>query len=88
MGNVQNAASAHEVLWRHGTGWRVGRPWPGSPRAFGPVAFAAYAQGVLSRREAILLGVLALLVHGAVIYWVNQTADHRHCRWCRRKFRR
>ena len=29
-------------------------------------------KGILSRREAILLGVLALLVHGAVIYWVNQ----------------
>lgn len=73
MGNVQNAASALEVF-RH--------PLPGGElldlgRVFRePLALSrqlSTPRHVLSRREAVLLGVFALVLHGAVIVWVNQT---------------
>ncbi|MFJ4142905.1 energy transducer TonB [Pseudomonas sp. NPDC089734] len=73
MGNVQTAASAHEVPWRQtpsGELVDLGRPFR-EPlvlsrlhRTPGPV---------LGRREAILLGAFALVLHGAVIYWLSQT---------------
>ncbi|MFS2196537.1 energy transducer TonB, partial [Pseudomonas sp. Pseusp88] len=72
MGNVQTAASAHDVLWRrtpNGELVDLGRVWRG------PLALSrlhSTPKGVLSRREAILLGVLALVLHGAVIYALNQ----------------
>ncbi|TWD46217.1 energy transducer TonB [Pseudomonas sp. SJZ131] len=72
MGNVQTAAGAHEVLWRHAPSGELvdlGRV----PRVpLGQLRLQRAPKGILSRREAILLGVLALLVHGAVIYWLNQ----------------
>jgi protein TonB len=73
MGNVQSAASAREVF-RH--------PVPNGElldlgRAFRePLALSRLhrtPKRVLSRREVILLGVFALVLHGAVIVWVNQT---------------
>ena len=72
MGNVQTAASAQEVPWRHAPSGELvdlGRPYRG------PLALSrlhSTPKGVLSRREAILLGIFALVLHGAVIYWVNQ----------------
>lgn len=72
MGNVQTAAGAHEVLWRQAPSGELvdlGRP---HRVPLGQLRLQRLPKGILSRREAILLGVLALLVHGAVIYWLNQ----------------
>lgn len=72
MGNVRNATSALEVF-RH--------PLPGGElfdlgRVFRePLALSrlhSTPERVLSRREGVLLGVFALVLHGAVIVWVNQ----------------
>ena len=72
MGNVQSAASALEVFRR---------PLPGGElldigRVFRePLALSrlhSTPKRVLSRREVVLLGVLALVLHGAVIVWINQ----------------
>ena len=72
MGNVQNAASAHEVLWRQAPGDELVDLGRVHRVPLGQLRLQRAPKGILSRREAILLGVLALLVHGAVIYWVNQ----------------
>ncbi|MFJ2428590.1 MULTISPECIES: energy transducer TonB [unclassified Pseudomonas] len=72
MGNVQTAASAEELLWRQtpsGELVDLGRP---HRVPLGQQSLQRAPKGILSRREAILLGVLALLAHGAVIYWINQ----------------
>ncbi|MCF5602657.1 energy transducer TonB, partial [Pseudomonas syringae] len=68
MGNVQTAASAHDVPWRQtpsGDLVDLGRPF------LGPLALArlhSAPKPVLGRREAVLLGALALVFHAAVIY--------------------
>ncbi|GFM75368.1 hypothetical protein PSCICM_11870 [Pseudomonas cichorii] len=73
MGNVQTAASAHEVPWRQtpsGELVDLGRPFRG------PLAQSRLQRTpkpVLGRREGILLGAFALVLHGAVIYWLSQT---------------
>lgn len=72
MGNVQTAASAHDVLWRQAPSGELvdlGRP---HRLPLGQSRLQKTPKGSLSRREVILLGVLAVLVHGAVIYWLNQ----------------
>ncbi|WP_397450510.1 energy transducer TonB [Pseudomonas sp. NA-150] len=70
MAQVQTTANAFEVLWRpSGELVDLGRPHR-SPLAHSRLQ--STPKGVLSRREAILLGVFALVLHGAVIYWVNQ----------------
>jgi protein TonB len=72
MGNVQTAASAEELLWRQTPGGELvdlGRPHR-VPLA--QLRLQRAPKGILSRRETILLGVLALVVHGAVIYWISQ----------------
>ncbi|WP_404938908.1 energy transducer TonB [Pseudomonas atacamensis] len=72
MGNVQTAASAGELLWRHtpsGELVDLGRP---HRVPLGQLRLQRAPKGILSRRETLLLGVLALVVHGAVIYWVSQ----------------
>ncbi|GFM55829.1 energy transducer TonB [Pseudomonas capsici] len=72
MGNVQTAASAHEVPWRQtpsGELVDLGRPFRG------PLAQSRLhrtPKPVLGRREAVLLGAFALVLHGAVIYWLSQ----------------
>ncbi len=72
MGNVQTAASAHEVLWRQAPGGELvdlGRP---HRAPLGQLRLQKTPKGILSRREAVLLGVFALVLHGAVIYWLSQ----------------
>jgi protein TonB len=72
MGNVQTAASAEELLWRQTPGGELvdlGRP---HRVPLGQLRLQRAPKGILSRRETILLGVLALVVHGAVIYWISQ----------------
>ncbi|MFY0729470.1 energy transducer TonB [Pseudomonas sp. NFX15] len=72
MGNVQTAASTHDVPWHPAAGgalFDLGRP---HRVPLGQQRLQRAPKGILRRRETILLGVLALLAHGAVIYWVNQ----------------
>ena len=72
MGNVQTAASAHEALWRQAPSGELvdlGRP---HRAPLGQLRLQKTPKGILSRREGILLGLLALALHGAVIYWVSQ----------------
>ncbi|MCI3945269.1 Ferric siderophore transport system, periplasmic binding protein TonB [Pseudomonas syringae] len=72
MGNVQAAASAHDVRWCQTPSSDLvdlGRPFRG------PLALSrlhSTPKPILGRREAILLGALALVFHGAVIYWLSQ----------------
>lgn len=72
MANLQTATSTMQVLWRQAPGGelidlsRHHRP---------PLALSRLhttPKRVLSRREGLLLGVFALVLHGAVIYWLNQ----------------
>jgi len=72
MGNVQTAFSAQEALWRQPPGGELvdlGRP---QRVPLGQLRLQRVPKRVLRRREGIVLGVLALLVHGAVIFWANQ----------------
>ncbi|AZE02437.1 energy transducer TonB [Pseudomonas chlororaphis] len=72
MGNVQTAASAHEVLWRQapsGDLVDLGRP---HRLPLGQLRLQKAPKAGLRRREAIALGVIALVLHGAVIYWISQ----------------
>src|SRR5213083_2368486 len=72
MANAQTA-SALDVLWRQAPGGELldlGRVYRG------PLALSRLQttpRRILSRREAVLLGVFALVLHGAVIYWVNSS---------------
>lgn len=72
MGNVQTAASAPHVSWRPApTGALVdlGRPHrlPLAQQRLQRTPLSA-----LKRREKVLLGVFALVLHGVVAYWVSQ----------------
>lgn len=73
MAKVQIAANAQEARWQNtpsGELVDLGREF----RA--PLAqsrLQSTPQRVLSRREAVLLGVFALVLHGAVLYWLNQS---------------
>lgn len=72
MGNVQTAASAHDVLWRQtpsGELVDLGRPLR---LPLSQLRLQSTPKSALSRREKILLGVFALALHGAVAYWVSQ----------------
>ncbi len=72
MGNVQTTAAMPEALWRQapvGELVDLGR----APRVpLHQLRLQRAPKGVLSRREGLLLGTLALLAHGAVIYWISQ----------------
>jgi len=72
MGNVQSATNAFEVF-RHpasrGELLDLGRVLR-EPLALSRLH--STPKRVLSRREGVLLGVFALVLHGAVIVWVNQ----------------
>lgn len=72
MGNVQTAATAHDVLWRQAPGGELvdlGRVYR---TPLGQLRLQRTPKRSVRRPEAIALGVLALLVHGAVIYWASQ----------------
>ncbi|KAA8691161.1 Outer membrane transport energization protein TonB [Pseudomonas caricapapayae] len=72
MGNVQTAASAHDVPWRQtpsGDLVDLGRPFR-APLALSRLQ--SIPKPILKRREAILLSALALVLHGTVIYWLSQ----------------
>ena len=71
MANVQTA-SALDVLWRQGPGGELldlGRTFRGP---LSSSRLQSTPKRILSRREAVLLGVFALALHGAVIYWISQ----------------
>ncbi|MDB6144200.1 MAG: hypothetical protein JWP80_3244 [Pseudomonas sp.] len=73
MAQVQTAASAQQGLWHQvpsGELVDLGREFRAP---LGQLRLQTKPKGVLSRREAILLGVFALVLHGAVVYWVNQS---------------
>jgi protein TonB len=71
MGNVQSPASLPQVFQGPGLGelLNLGRVFR-EPLALSRLQRTP--QRLLSRREVVLLGVLALVLHGAVIVWVNQ----------------
>ena len=72
MGKVQTAASAQEGPWRPAPSGELvdlGRP---VRVPLGQLRLQRVPRSSLSRREGIALGVLALLVHSAVIFWINQ----------------
>jgi protein TonB len=71
MGNVQSPASLPQVFQGPGLGelLNLGRVFR-EPLALSRLHRTP--QRLLSRREVVLLGVLALVLHGAVIVWVNQ----------------
>lgn len=72
MGNVQTTSAGTEALWRQtpvGKLVDLGRDYRG------PLArsrLQSTPRRVLSRREVVLLGVFAVVLHGAVIVWINQ----------------
>ncbi|OPG72077.1 energy transducer TonB [Pseudomonas ogarae] len=72
MGNAQTA-TAQNVLWRQAPSGELldlGRIYLGS---LSLSRLHSTPKRVLSRREGVLLGVFALVLHGAVIYWINQS---------------
>ncbi|AMB86646.1 energy transducer TonB [Pseudomonas agarici] len=72
MGNVQIAASAYEVRRPQAPSGELldlGRP---HHAPLEQLRLQKVPKGILSRREAILLGVFALALHGAVVYWLSQ----------------
>ncbi|NWD46675.1 energy transducer TonB, partial [Pseudomonas gingeri] len=72
MGNVQTAASAHEVRRPQAPGGELVDIGRLHRAPLGQLRLQKVPKGILSRREAILLGVFALVLHGAVIYWLSQ----------------
>jgi protein TonB len=71
MGNVQTAANASRTLWRepaHADLLALGQVFRQPLHA---LRLQRTPGSILSRREGILLGAFALVLHGAVIYWVN-----------------
>jgi protein TonB len=71
MGNVQSPASLPQVFQSPGLGelLNLGRVFR-EPLALSRLQRTP--QRLLNRREVVLLAVLALVLHGAVIVWVNQ----------------
>ncbi|VEF06760.1 TonB-dependent membrane protein [Pseudomonas fluorescens] len=72
MGNVQTAASAGELLWRQPPSGELVDLGRAHRVPLGQLRLQRAPKGILSRREIVLLAVLALVVHGAVIYWISQ----------------
>jgi protein TonB len=73
MGNVQSPATLPRVFQSPGPGelLNLGRVFR-EPLALSRLH--STPKGVLSRREVVLLGIFALVLHGAVIVWVSQTS--------------
>ncbi len=72
MGNVQIATSAYEVRGPQAPGGELVDLGRARRPPLGQLRLHKVPKGILSRREAILLGVFALMLHGAVIYWLSQ----------------
>lgn len=72
MGNVQTAASAPQALRRQAPGGELVDLGRAHRAPLVQSRLHTTPKGVLSRREGILLGVFALVLHGAVIYWLSQ----------------
>ena len=73
MGNVQTAGAVPQALWRQAP---IGELVDLGQIYRGPLALLrlqSTPKRILSRREAVLLGLFALALHGAVIYWVSQS---------------
>lgn len=77
MGNVRQANDLSEVLWRDLRS-------PGEVLDLGVAVRQALGlqrlaprrgKPVMGRREAVLLGLFALTLHGAVLYWVANRAE-------------
>lgn len=68
---MNNAKAAFEVRWQPAPGelLDLGRVFR---EPLGKSRLQRAPMRVLGRREAILLGVFAVVLHGAVIYWVSQ----------------
>ncbi|MQU32335.1 energy transducer TonB [Pseudomonas helleri] len=72
MGKVHTASAVPDALWRPapvGDLLDLGRAYR-EPLALGRLQ--STPKRILSRPEAVLIGVLALALHGAVIYWISQ----------------
>lgn len=72
MGNVHTAARAQPLQWEPTSGGELvdlGRPYR-TPLAHSRLQ--STPKGVLSQREKALFGALALVLHGAAIYWLSQ----------------
>ncbi|WP_447590864.1 energy transducer TonB [Aquipseudomonas campi] len=77
MGNILKADTPAEALWRDlrhpGEVFDLGVPLR---QALGlQRLIPATGKPVLGRREGILLGVFALVLHGAVLYWLSQRPE-------------
>ena len=73
MGNVQTAGAVPQALWRQAP---IGELVDLGQIYRGPLALLrlqSTPKRILSRGEAVLLGLFALALHGAVIYWVSQS---------------
>ena len=75
MAKVQTAGAVSEALWHQapiGELVDLGRVYRG------PLALLRLPapKRILGRGEALLLGVFALALHGAVIYWISQSPAH------------
>lgn len=74
MAKVQTAANAQQALWQQSPSGELvdlGRVFRAP---LGQLRLQSTPKSVLSRREAILLGVLVLILHGAVLYGLSQSA--------------
>ena len=72
MGKVHTASAVPDALWRPapvGDLLDLSRAYR-EPLALGRLQ--STPKRILSRPEAVLIGVLALALHGAVIYWISQ----------------
>ncbi|WP_342246246.1 energy transducer TonB [Pseudomonas sp. OTU5201] len=74
MGNVLKADSGRELLWRETRrpGEVLDLGVPVRQALYRTVFRSAGASRVLGRREALLLGAFALVLHGAVLHWLSQ----------------
>jgi len=71
MANVQNATGPLQVLWRpEGELLELGLAFR---QPIWSLRLQRTPRPILSRREGLLLGIFALVFHGAVIYWLNQS---------------
>lgn len=76
MSNAQTA-NALDVLWRQSPGGELLDLGRAFRAPLGLSRLHTTPRRILSRRETALLAAFALVLHGAVIYWVNSSATPR-----------